>query len=67
MQIILHEQPEFAKEVEILAREIEAGKIVDKSNMTQINQDNAKGWQTKVEGGTVYQGEINIHHAPPNS
>lgn len=67
LQIILHEEPEFAKEVETLAREIEAGKIVDKSNMTQINQDNAKGWQTKVEGGTVYQGDINIHHAPPNS
>ena len=67
LQIILHEEPEFAKEVETLAREIEQGKIVDKSNMTQINQDNARGWQTKVEGGTVYVGDINIHHAPPNS
>jgi hypothetical protein len=67
LQIILHEEPEFAKEVETLAREIEAGKIVDKSTMTQINQDNAKGWQNKIDGGTVYQGDISIHHAPPNS
>ncbi|MEH1843252.1 MAG: hypothetical protein V7L20_32080 [Nostoc sp.] len=67
LQRILRDEPEFAKEVQTLAREIQAGKIVDNSNMTQINHDNAKGWQTKVEGGTVYQGEINIHHAPPNS
>jgi len=31
---------------------------VDNSSMTQNNYDNAKGWQTKVEGGTAYIGEI---------
>jgi hypothetical protein len=29
--------------------------------MIQNNYDNAKGWQTKVEGGTVYVGEIHIN------
>jgi hypothetical protein len=28
--------------------------------MTQNNFDQAKGWQTKVEGGTAYIGEIHI-------
>lgn len=32
--------------------------------MNQSNQDNAKGWQTQVEGGTVYQGDIRIHNYP---
>lgn len=25
--------------------------------MNQSNQDNAKGWQNQVKGGTVYQGD----------
>ena len=29
--------------------------------MTQNNSDNARGWQTKVEGGTAYIGEIHIN------
>jgi len=32
--------------------------------MEQNNYDNAKGWQTKVEGGTAYIGEnktVNIY------
>lgn len=33
------------------------------SGMTQNNRDNAKGWQTKVDGGTVYIGEF--HQTPP--
>ena len=51
--------PDFAKQVQTIAQEIKAGKLVDNSSMTQINQDNARGWQTKVEGGTAYIGEIN--------
>jgi hypothetical protein len=30
------------------------------SDLIQNNADNAKGWQTKVEGGTAYIGEIHI-------
>ncbi|MDZ8226163.1 tetratricopeptide repeat protein, partial [Nostoc sp. ChiVER01] len=32
--------------------------------MNQSNQDNAKGWQTQVKGGTVYQGDIRIYNSP---
>ncbi|MBD2648117.1 tetratricopeptide repeat protein [Nostoc foliaceum] len=32
--------------------------------MNQSNQDNAKGWQNKVEGGIVYQGDISIYNSP---
>ncbi|MEH2464479.1 tetratricopeptide repeat protein [Nostoc sp.] len=32
--------------------------------MNQSNQDNAKGWQTQVKGGTVYQGDISIYNSP---
>lgn len=31
--------------------------------MVQSNADNAKGWQTIVQGGTAYVGEIHIHGA----
>ena len=45
------------------AQKINAGKIQDNSSMTQINQDHAKGWQTKVEGGTAYIGDITINQS----
>jgi hypothetical protein len=51
---------EFAGQVQAIAQEINAGKILDQSSMTQNNYDNARGWQTKVEGGTAYIGEIHI-------
>jgi hypothetical protein len=46
--------------VQAITHEINAGKLLDQSSMTQNNYDNAKGWQTKVEGGTAYIGEIHI-------
>ncbi|UJB73393.1 hypothetical protein HRE53_32690 (plasmid) [Acaryochloris sp. 'Moss Beach'] len=51
---------EFAAQVQAMAQTINAGKILDQSNMTLNISDNAKGWQTKVEGGTAYIGEIHI-------
>jgi hypothetical protein len=45
---------------EAIAQEINAGKLLDQSSMTQNNYDNARGWQTKVDGGTAYIGEIHI-------
>jgi hypothetical protein len=51
---------DFAGQVRAIAQEINAGKLLDQSSMTQNNYDNAKGWQTKVEGGTAYIGEIHI-------
>lgn len=53
--------PAFAQQVQMMAQEIHAGKILDQSSMVQNISDNAKGWQTKVEGGTAYIGEIHIH------
>lgn len=60
LQVAMDEDPQFANDVRLLAQEINAGKLVDQSNMTQNNYDQAKGWQTKVEGGTAYIGEIHI-------
>lgn len=58
----------FAAEIRNLAQEINAGKLVDNSNMNQNNYGNARGWQTKVEGGTAYVGEIHQYdHDKPSS
>ncbi len=52
----------FAQQVQSLVQEIQTlVQIQDDSHMTQINRDNARGWQTKVRGGTAYIGEIHIH------
>jgi formylglycine-generating enzyme required for sulfatase activity/nucleoside phosphorylase len=43
--------------------------MVDKvmgTKTVQNNEGNAKGWQTVVQGGTAYVGEIHIHHATPD-
>ena len=37
------------------------------SRMTQQNSGNAKSWQTVVQGGTAYIGNINIHGASPEN
>jgi hypothetical protein len=53
---------EFGKEVQKLVQEIQTlVQVQDDSHMTQINRDNSKNWQTKVQGGTAYIGEIHIH------
>jgi len=68
LDVILDDEPEFANELKLLAQTIQAGKIQDNSTMTQNNSDNARGWQTKVEGGTAYIGEIHIQQGQtPNS
>ncbi|MCC5599399.1 hypothetical protein [Nostoc favosum] len=61
LQYVMLEDKEFATEVQALAQEINAGKLQDNSHMTQYNSDNARGWQTKVEGGTAYVGENHFH------
>jgi len=58
------ENPKFASDMRLLAEEITAGKLVAQSHMTQNIYDQAKGWQTKVEGGTAYIGEIHIQGKP---
>ncbi len=51
---------EFAGQVQAIAQEINAGKLLDQSSMTQNNYDNARGFQVKVEGGTANIGEVHI-------
>jgi hypothetical protein len=60
---------DFAQDVKKLADELhfELTQIEDNSSMVQINQDNARGWQTKVTGGQPYIGEIHIHGKPPET
>lgn len=67
LQVAMDDDPEFADEVQLMAQEINAGKIQDNSSMTQNNFDNAKGWQTKVEGGTAYIGEIHQYKTSSKS
>ena len=67
LQVAMDEDPEFANDIRLLAQEIKAGKLVDQSSMTQIIQDNAKGWMAKVEGGTAYIGEIHIQQKSSDS
>lgn len=67
LKIAMREDPEFKKEIEELAQEIEAGKLEEKSTMTQINRDQSTGFQNKVEGGTAYIAkEIHIHGSVPS-
>jgi hypothetical protein len=67
LDVAMEEDSDFAAEVQAVAQVIHAGRLLDQSTMTQINQDNAKGWQTKVEGGIAYIGEIHIQEKLPNS
>ena len=60
LDVILDEDPDFAKELKVLAQTIQAGKIQDNSSMIQNNADNAKGWQTKVEGGNPHFSQIEL-------
>ena len=64
LRAAMRKDPQFAAQIQAMAQEINAGKLIDQSNMTQNNYGNAKGWQTKVEGGTAYIGEIHQHSAP---
>jgi CHAT domain-containing protein len=61
LDVVMDENPDFAREVQAIAQEINAGKLLDQSSMTQHNYDQARGWQTKVEGGTAYIGEVHVH------
>lgn len=61
LQVAMDDDPQFADEIRLMAQQINAGKIQDNSSMVQNNSDNARGWQTKVEGGTAYVGKIHMH------
>lgn len=65
LQVAMDEDTTFAQDLQMLAQEINAGKLLDQSTMTQNNYGSAKGWQTKVEGGTAYIGDITINQNQP--
>jgi hypothetical protein len=52
---------EFAEQVQSIAQEISAGKLLEQSSMTQNNYDNAQGWQTNVAGGVALIGKIHVN------
>ncbi|NEQ18046.1 hypothetical protein [Moorena sp. SIO2C4] len=65
LKVVMNEQPEFAKEIQVIAQEIHTGKIQDNSSNTMNINDNGKGLQNnidKIEGGTNYVAqEMHIH------
>jgi ribosomal protein L31E len=60
LKVAMRESPEFASELQLMANEINLHLIEDNSNQVQVNYGGTN-FQTKVEGGEVYQGNITIH------
>jgi tetratricopeptide (TPR) repeat protein len=52
----------FALEVTSLVQGINLEKLRDNSSIVQSNYGNARGYQTKVEGGAAYIGETHVHN-----
>jgi hypothetical protein len=52
---------EFAGQVQAIAQEINAGKLLDQSSMVQNNYDNATGYQIRNDGGENFIGNITIN------
>ncbi|MBW4471562.1 MAG: hypothetical protein KME45_14315 [Stenomitos rutilans HA7619-LM2] len=67
LQVAMDDDPQFANEIQLMAQQINAGKIQDNSSMVQNNSGNAKGWQTKVEGGTAFIGDNHIYGKSPEA
>jgi hypothetical protein len=62
LQVAMDDDPQFADEIRLMAQQIYAGTIQDNGSIRQNNFDNARGWQTKVSGGTAYIGEVHFHN-----
>jgi hypothetical protein len=66
LDVVMDENPGFATEVQAIAQEINAGRLLDQSHMTQYNYGQATGIQTKVDGGTAHIGrELHIYEKSP--
>ena len=61
----MDDDPHFADELQVMAQQINAGKIQDNSSMTQNNYDSSTGYQTKIEGGTGFVGGTHYHGEKP--
>ncbi|MGK7942198.1 MAG: hypothetical protein AB4062_18985 [Crocosphaera sp.] len=51
LKIIMKKEPEFSKQIQNIAGEINKGKRGNKKQQIQINRDQAKGMINNVEGG----------------
>lgn len=69
LKIAMREDPQFANELRLMAQEINAGKILDDSQMTQNIYGSATGYQGKAENNSTLNqaGTINNNYysAPP--
>jgi uncharacterized coiled-coil DUF342 family protein len=70
------ESPELATQIEMLAEEIQQGKIVDKRSNHQTIQENSEGYQNigsdygdkiKMTGDNSYNVKEQHHHYYPKS
>jgi hypothetical protein len=64
LQVIMTEEPDFAQEVQALAREIEDGKVENSQPMTQIIKDQGTGYQIGKAEGKNYFGGTHTHNHP---
>jgi hypothetical protein len=67
LDVAMDEDLDFAREVQAITQAINAGKLLDQSSMTMYISDHARGWQTKVEGGTAYIGEQHFNEKSPKT
>lgn len=64
LKIAMLEDTEFRKEIEELAKEVEAGKKENPNTLTQTNQDNSTGYQTQInQPQTSFVGGTHHHHS----
>jgi hypothetical protein len=64
LKAAMKNDPQFAAQVQVMAQKINAGKLIDQSNMTMSIYDQARGYMTKVDG-TANIGEIHQHGIAP--
>lgn len=66
LKAAMKNDPQFAAQVQAMAQKINAGKLIDQSNMTMSIYDQGRGYQTEVKDrGTAYIGEIHQHNTAP--
>jgi hypothetical protein len=65
LQVAMDDDPQFADEIQVMAQQIQAGKIQDNSSMVMSISDHGTGYQTRNEvtnqGGENYTGNITIN------
>ena len=52
LDVVIEEHSDFAREVQVIAQAIKAEKLLNQTSMTMHVSDQARRWQTKVEGAS---------------